>query len=673
VTPFRPSAAALTVCLLGIASLRAQSEATAADAASAAESKLAKAIADYEAVANEPQKAAQRRRALLWLGEIDQPGATEFLQRQLVKAGDQPFAAVVAEAIGKVARPSLRGELWTLARRAEAPPAVRTAAARSVLRLGDDAIADVLRAAGDDKLAAPVRESLLMAVAESGDERALRGLVPLLSRGDLAMRLRVLRRMDGVRGVATISNARIKWLREAELDFAAVAWRQLVLEGHERARSLTVDIIERFVEEPAPAVAADLITGLVRVRDADFYPLLLRYGGGGTSAVRESLRQAAPVAAEDPALVQFLVQKGLDDARPGAREAAKLLLLAAPVEAVRPLVERLRADLRAGRKKAMEQAAGLHELLVKDPTWRADLAALAQATDLESRLLGLSLLLELGADAGIETAQQSLGHKSWELRSLAFRYLTRCRDVASIPLLIARYEREEGRLAAELDQALFVHTGTRCWKRVEWERWWNKHKTGFVLPHPDSVKGGGSSSGGKTISYHDIPVVSSRMCFLVDRSGSMSAPIGTDKKFNRLAAAKEQLTRVVEALPATTWVNLIDYETGVHPMWDEVRKLDAEARKDMLTRVANLQLAGGTNIFEALEAAFKDPKVDTVYLLTDGQPSSGRLTNAEDIIDEVRRWNRTKQVVIHCIGLGIDSDLLKRLAAMTGGSYKFVR
>jgi hypothetical protein len=673
VTPFRPSAAALTVCLLGIASLRAQSEATAADAASAAESKLAKAIADYEAVANEPQKAAQRRRALLWLGEIDQPGATEFLQQQLVKAGDQPFAAVVAEAIGKVARPSLRGELWTLARRAEAPPAVRIAATRSVLRLGDDAIADVLRAAGDDKLAAPVRESLLMAVAESGDERALRGLVPLLSRGDLAMRLRVLRRMDSVRGVATISNARIKWLRDAELDFAAVAWRQLVLEGHERARSLTVDIIERFVEEPAPAVAADLITGLVRVRDADFYPLLLRYGGGGTSAVRESLRQAAPVAAEDPALVQFLVQKGLDDARPGAREAAKLLLLAAPVEAVRPLVERLRADLRAGRKKAMEQAAGLHELLVKDPTWRADLAALAQATDLDSRLLGLSLLLELGADAGIETAQQSLGHKSWELRSLAFRYLTRCRDVASIPLLIARYEREEGRLAAELDQALFVHTGTRCWKRSDWERWWSKHKTGFVLPHPDSVKGGGSSSGGKTISYHDIPVVSSRMCFLVDRSGSMSAPIGTDKKFNRLAAAKEQLTRVVEALPATTWVNLIDYETGVHPMWDEVRKLDAEARKDMLNRVANLQLAGGTNIFEALEAAFKDPKVDTIYLLTDGQPSSGRLTNAEDIIDEVRRWNRTKQVVIHCIGLGIDSDLLKRLAAMTGGSYKFVR
>jgi von Willebrand factor type A domain len=673
VIPIRLSVALLTACLSGLSVVPAQSEAAADASATALEAKLAKAIADYEALATEPQKPAQRRRALLWLGEIDLPKTTDYLQNELLKVGDKPFAAVVIEAIGKVARPSLRPELWMLARRVAAPPPVRTAAAKVVLGFGDAAIDEVVRSAGDEKLEAAVRESLLGALAESGDVRALRGLVPLLSKGEVAMRVRVLRRMDMVRGVALISDARIKWLREAELEFAAVAWRQLVLEEHPRARALTVDVIERFVEEPKPPVAADLIIALARVRDADFYPLLLRYGSGGTSVVRDALRQSASAAAEDPALIEFLVKKGLDDARPGVREAAKLLLLEAPVEAVRPLVERLRADLRAGRKKAMEQAASLHELLVKDPTWRADLAALAQASDLESRLLGLSMLLELGADAGVETAQQSLGHKSWELRSLAYRYLTRCRDATSIPLLIARYEREEGRLAAELDQALFVHTGTRCWKRVEWERWWGKHKVGFALPHPDSVQGGGSSSGGKTISYHDIPVVSSRMCFLVDRSGSMSAPIGTDKKFNRLAAAKQQLTRVVEALPATTWVNLIDYETGVHPLWEEVRKLDVEARKDLLDRVSQLQLAGGTNIFEALEVAFKDGKVDTVYLLTDGQPSSGRLTDPEDIIDEVRRWNRTKQVVIHCIGLGIDSDLLKRLAAMTGGSYKYVR
>jgi hypothetical protein len=39
----------------------------------------------------------------------------------------------------------------------------------------------------------------------------------------------------------------------------------------------------------------------------------------------------------------------------------------------------------------------------------------------------------------------------------------------------------------------------------------------------------------------------------------------------------------------------------------------------------------------------------------------------------VRRWNRTRQIVIHCISIGLDSDLLKRLAAMSGGEYRYVR
>ena len=65
----------------------------------------------------------------------------------------------------------------------------------------------------------------------------------------------------------------------------------------------------------------------------------------------------------------------------------------------------------------------------------------------------------------IPAAQKSLTHSAWELRSVAYRYLTKCRDVGSIPLLIARYGKEEGRLASELEHALFVHTATRCFTR----------------------------------------------------------------------------------------------------------------------------------------------------------------------------------------------------------------
>jgi hypothetical protein len=666
------SVAVLVAFVASSTLLRAQDEATIDPA-----QRVERAIDDYRAIAPGAKTAAQRKKALLWLGEIDHARASEFLQQELVTAGDGAFANIVVEAIAKVPRPALQADLLAVLARKTAPAGLRTAVVATMARQGDRAVDSLVEQvqhpedAGDPGR----RDALVAGLVESKLDRALRGLAPTLLDGPFPQRLKILRRLDGVHGVPPVSAARIRLIKEGDLELAACAWRQLAVEKHERARGLAIDVIERVIDVPKASVAIDLIGGLVRPHDADFWPLLLRYGSVPGSAVKQALRAAATAAAEDPQLMQWLVTQGLDDPQPGARDAAQLLLSSAPPEVVKPLVERLRADLRAGKKKALDQAAGLHELLAKDPSWRADLAAMAAGNDIDSRMLGLAMLLELGSDAGIVPAQQYLGHKSWELRSLAIRYLTRCRDVGSIPHLIARYGREEGRLASELDQALLVHCGTRCISRKEWETWWAKNKTGFVLPPEQLVSraAAGLASSGSTIAYHDIPVVSTRLCFLVDRSGSMAEKIGTDKKTTRLDAAKDQLVRVVEKLPETHLVNLIAYESGVQPLWDGLQKLDPDNRDKLLATAKALPLGAGTNIFDALEQAFADPKVDTIYLLTDGQPSAGRVRAPDEIVEEVRRWNRTRQIVIHCIGLGIDSDLLRQLAKETGGSYKYVR
>jgi hypothetical protein len=644
-------------------------------------SRVAKAIADYQSVAKDPAKASQRRHAIVWIGEIDDPAATAFLQDELAAAGDTGFAFTVIEAIAKVARPSLQPQLRAVLERTSAPLAARVAAAGAIVRLGDRAMDSMLEmaAAPEASISQAQRDAAISALVDSGSDRALRGLVPLLLDGPWPQRLRLLRRLENVHGLAPLDAARIRLAQEGELETAAVAWRQLTVGKHERAKTLAVDVLERIVGDPRPAIAAELIGGLVRVHDEELYPVLLRYGSLPAEVVKKALRSAASVVAQDPALVKWLVTKGLEDINPGPRDAAKLLLTEAPAEALRPLLDRIRTDIRAGKKKALDLAVGLHELLAKDPSWHSELAALAATNDVEHRLLGLSMLLEIGSDAGLVTAQQSLGHKAWEVRSLALRYLTKCRDVASIPLLIARYGKEDGRLGAELDQALFVHTGKRCISRREWEAWWEKNKTGFVLPPPDTIVAATASptsnapGAGNTIAYHDIPVVSNRIAFLVDRSGSMAERIGTDKKRSRLDAAKEQLVKVVEALPATHLVNLIAFETKVDALWPELRPLNEDNRGKLLKIARDLPLGRGTNIFDALELAFADPKVDTIYLLTDGDPSVGRVVSPEGILEEVRRWNRTRQIVVHCIGLGIDSDLLKRLAAATGGAYRCVK
>jgi len=61
--------------------------------------------------------------------------------------------------------------------------------------------------------------------------------------------------------------------------------------------------------------------------------------------------------------------------------------------------------------------------------------------------------------------------------------------------------------------------------------------------------------------------------------------------------------------------------------------------------------------------------VDTVYLLSDGSPGSGKFVKHQDILRDVAKINRTRKIAIHCIAVGFDSPLMKDLAAQNGGQY----
>lgn len=640
--------------------------------------RIEKAIADYEAVRKEELKKKGkpnpklRRRMLLWLGEIDDPRVTEYLDALLEKHYRAKWSTYIIEAIGQAERPDLEPTLLRVASNPKTPYAVRVAATRRVMSFGDKAGRGLVDMATEIKNAG-IRTSLLAGLSSSDSPKVQRELAKLMLAGDHAHRLLMLRATRGCRGSDRVDDARVKCVKEGNLIVAATAWRILVDQKHKRAEDLTIDVLERVFDKPDAVSAAEIVHGLVLVGDPDFFPAILRFGATAGGGVRQALQGVADAAGKNGELVQFLIEEGLEAEGPGQRKVAKILLSKAPPEAVAPLVARVREQLKRNRRQVLDSAAGLHDLLKKDPTWVQDLVALAAASDMESRLLGLAMLLEMESNAAVSYAQKYLSHRAWELRSLSIRYLTKCRDVTSIPLLIRRFGKEKGRLAHELSTALFKHTGTRCWKAAEWNAWWRHNKTGFALPHPNSVKGGGSTSGGKTVSYYDIPLVSSRIAFCVDHSGSMGAKVGTDRKRNRLDVAKEQLRGVVQGLPKTHKVNLITFETQVTHIWREVKKLTRGNREDLLDYIKKIKLKGGTNTYGSLMYAMQDPDVDTIYLLTDGQPTAGELTNHEDILDAIERENRTRQVVIHCISIGLDSTLLKDLAEMTGGEYKYVR
>ena len=66
----------------------------------------------------------------------------------------------------------------------------------------------------------------LRMLVDSKVDRAIRGLAQQLLTGPMPERLKLLRRMESVRGVTAVSGARIQLVHEGNVEVAAVAWRR---------------------------------------------------------------------------------------------------------------------------------------------------------------------------------------------------------------------------------------------------------------------------------------------------------------------------------------------------------------------------------------------------------------------------------------------------------------
>src|SRR5204862_4740378 len=92
--------------------------------------------------------------------------------------------------------------------------------------------------------------------------------------------------------------------------------------------------------------------------------------------------------------------------------------------------------------------------------------------------------------------------------------------------------------------------------------------------------------------------------------------------------------------------------------------------------------SGGTNIYGALDLALQlagrgafDPyyeaNFDTIYFLTDGQPSTGEVTDTREINRRVAEANKLRKIVINAISFGERNQMtfLDHLARDNGGEH----
>ncbi len=213
----------------------------------------------------------------------------------------------------------------------------------------------------------------------------------------------------------------------------------------------------------------------------------------------------------------------------------------------------------------------------------------------------------------------------------------------------------------------------------QWKKWWEDTEKTFTMPkEPKSAGAVKAPEDGKT--FYGIHTFSDKILFIVDISGSMDkqAKGKGAKGRTKMQILQQELIGTVANLNPTDTFNVVFFNHQVIP-WQQ-RKIVANERNKKLLKdwVTEQKPLGGTNIFDALELGFKiahrvtgPPDLDTIFFLTDGKPTAGKIRDPARILEIMKAWNETGHLTIHTIGIGKDHDMdfLKKLAQIGDGTY----
>jgi len=322
-----------------------------------------------------------------------------------------------------------------------------------------------------------------------------------------------------------------------------------------------------------------------------------------------------------------------------------------------------------------------------------------------------------------------LEDRSWEVVVAAAKALAQIRSKSAVEPMISAYERAEDKndqgSMRGLKQALQDMTGEYMLDTArDFRNWWNgKGKESFNENETARPRGLIGKGGPKSTLYGEI--TSKKVVFICDVSHSMSARgkvpettgdtnrgidqnpetggdvMGGRKSGNkekekmrlgrqgvkpgfvgmRIEILKIELAHVViSMLPDDSKFNLVTYSTEIKKWKSGLTKASKSNREAALGFVKSMEPRGTTNTYGSLETAFSDKNVDTVYFLSDGNPTAGATIDHGEILTAVKRWNQGRNVTIHTIGLLVgkygneDQSKLKKfledLASQNGGQCR---
>lgn len=318
-----------------------------------------------------------------------------------------------------------------------------------------------------------------------------------------------------------------------------------------------------------------------------------------------------------------------------------------------------------------------------EATWIDELVALTKSPDPELRSLAIDGLGNVADKAHLDKLVAALDDTNWSTRLSALESLERIRVKAAIAPMIQRMAKEEGRMRSEFANVLWRLTGQPYADNAEgWANWWKENGERFQLLSDadlEKVKSGEEEwrlrqTTRVETKFFGIRIISHRVIFIVDVSGSMNEGLVNDYRGsagkNRMEVAKGELAKCIKGLDPGALFNIYAFSSGVDTWLDgSLAAANEQNRESALTFVEKLGALGGTNLYGALKAAFEDPDVDTIFVLSDGEPSEGDVTDPMMIREHVRAWNQHRHVQLNTIAIGGRFRVLEWLAGDSNGTY----
>jgi HEAT repeat protein len=381
------------------------------------------------------------------------------------------------------------------------------------------------------------------------------------------------------------------------------------------------------------------------------------------------------------------------------------------IEAARVLAERKSKEALPALE-AMAQTADLEDVAAAgldaiwdirggDAEWIQKLLAYTTNAKAEVRNAALQQLGRCADAPAVAAMVKALDHELWSTRYAALLGLemairgpqgkapgvtssTKALDAAqrkeAMAAIVARMQKEDGRMLHEFANALWRLSG-QPYRTVAtaWKGWWEKSGATFEpIALADLAKRETEENTRRLrqltrSTFFGIRIQSHRVIFILDVSGSMNELTRAEYLGKlgepRLTVAKRELSKCLDSLEENSLFNIISFSSGVDHWLDGIAECNAKTRDEAKAYVNKLGADGGTNLYGSLKEAFRDPDVDTIFVLSDGEPSVGDVVDSGTIREHVKAWNEHRGVVINTIAVGGTFPILEWITEDSGGTH----